>query len=308
MDNPSAPITSKYTLTSPVGKNTVISPITTLVAAKINSGLSMTAAEAATKTDLGMTSIDVYKNYIDAKKTDTTYQQLHNLAAATAEVLKNVESTGAGTAIQTLAQKLNQLSAKFPNMVGSQLASIKSASDAGSASSIAGEVIANKDVDLTGKKFIAISVVDDPCGVKVELNDSITFEKNTISFSSDSIVASASLGSPSVGTSTSVDCSIQRSTKTETVTYLQLKNAGILPCGPICKIAELNQQFQGDYSNSNLNLGVFAGFNRGTFKSAIAYDPIQKNIVINRTVTQSQIAWKTKMVFFIVNNTFTLTD
>jgi len=139
MDNPLAPITSRYTLTSPVGKNTVISPITTLVAAKINSGLSVAAAEAAVKTDLGMTSIDVYKNYIDAKKTDTTYQQLHNLAAATAKVLMNVESTTIGA--PDLTQKLTQLSTKFLIMVGNQVSAIKSARDAGSAVSIVSDEI-----------------------------------------------------------------------------------------------------------------------------------------------------------------------
>jgi hypothetical protein len=135
MDSPTSTVSSKYTLTSPPGKNSVISPITTLVAAKINAGMTAAAAEAAVKGDLGLPTIDVYKNYIDAKKTEASYQQLHNLAAATAELLKYVEGTSGSNS--SMSQKLWQTSNRFQSTVGVQTATIKSASNASTAISIA---------------------------------------------------------------------------------------------------------------------------------------------------------------------------
>ena len=135
MDSPSTTVSSKYTLTSPFGKNSVISPITTLVAAKITTGMTAAAAEAAVKGDLGLPAVDVYKNYIDAKKTEPSYQQLHNLAAATAELLKYVEGTSGSSS--SMSQKLWQTSNRFQSTVGVQTATIKAASNASAASSIA---------------------------------------------------------------------------------------------------------------------------------------------------------------------------
>lgn len=135
MDSPTSTVSSKYTLTSPPGRNSVISPITTLVAAKINTGMTAAAAEAAVKGDLGLPTIDVYKNYIDAKKTEASYQQLHNLAAATAELLKYVEGTSGTNS--SMSQKLWQTSNRFQSTVGVQTATIKAASNASTASSIA---------------------------------------------------------------------------------------------------------------------------------------------------------------------------
>jgi hypothetical protein len=137
LDRPNSPITQQYFLTSPRGKNTVISPITTLIAAKVGAGATLAAAEAAVLSDMGMTGIDPYKDYVAAKASDAVYQQVHNIAAATVELLKAVETEA--TVSTKLSEKLSSVLSKYSTAITPELSNIKSASNPTSAALISNQ-------------------------------------------------------------------------------------------------------------------------------------------------------------------------
>jgi len=93
------------------------------------------AAKTAVKTELGLESIDVMKNYVAAKVTDTNYAKAHNVAASIAEVLKTVDTDS--TSSTTVAAKLTSLASKVTAQVVPNITSIKSATSTTNAVTVA---------------------------------------------------------------------------------------------------------------------------------------------------------------------------
>ena len=145
-DNPNTLITQGFTLISPPGKNDVISPITTLIVAKMSGGLSLSAAEAAVKTDLGINTLDVYKNYVVEKLSDATYQQVANIAAATAETLKTAEANNTSS---SLAAKMSDVTTLFSGTVSTNLSSIKTATNSNAARELMSQLNASSNSSAT---------------------------------------------------------------------------------------------------------------------------------------------------------------
>jgi hypothetical protein len=120
---------------SPAGNHEVVPPLTTQVVAKMSAGLTLSAAKTAVQDDLGLTSIDVMKNYVAAKATDANYAKAHNVAASIAEVLKTVEADS--TSSTTVAAKLTSLASKVTTQIVPNITSIKSATSTTNAVTVA---------------------------------------------------------------------------------------------------------------------------------------------------------------------------
>jgi len=90
-DNPSTPITKKYTLTAPAGY-AFISPLTTMVQSEIEeSGLSPEDAEGSVQAKLG-TTLDLGADYVAGATGETDadeFARLHKVAQVTVVVLQN---------------------------------------------------------------------------------------------------------------------------------------------------------------------------------------------------------------------------
>ena len=134
-DSPNTTVTTGFTMMSPAGNHEVVSPLTTQVVAKMSAGLTLAAAKNAVQEDLGLTSIDVMKNYVAAKATDTNYAKAHNVAASIAEVLKSIEADSSSST--KLGDKLASLSSKVTSQVVPNVEVIKSASSVLSAIQVA---------------------------------------------------------------------------------------------------------------------------------------------------------------------------
>jgi hypothetical protein len=134
-DNPNTTIASGFTLMAPAGNTAVVSPFTTQVVAKMNAGATLENAKTAVQTELGLTSVDVMKNYVALKATDTNYAKAHNVAASIAEVLKTIEADSSNTT--KLSDKLASLSSKVTSQVVPNVEAIKSASSVSSAVQVA---------------------------------------------------------------------------------------------------------------------------------------------------------------------------
>jgi sugar lactone lactonase YvrE len=113
------------TMMAPAGSPSVISPLTTQVSAKMASGMSLDAAKTAVQTELGLTSIDVTKNYVLEKATNSAYTDAHKVAASVAEVLKNIDTQSSSST--TLASKLSALTTQVTSSVAPIATQIKSA-------------------------------------------------------------------------------------------------------------------------------------------------------------------------------------
>ena len=134
-DSPNETVTSGFTMMSPPGNHDVVSPLTTQVAAKMSAGLSLADAKTAVQDDLGLTTIDVMKNYVAAKATDANYAKAHNVAASIAEVLKTIDSDS--TSSTKLADKLSSLTSKVTTQIKPNIESIKSATSTTNALKVA---------------------------------------------------------------------------------------------------------------------------------------------------------------------------
>lgn len=233
-DNPNVAVSSSYSMTAPAGKSSTVTPITTLIAAKVSSGLSTSAAEAAVATDLGITSsdaMDLYKDYINEKATNPSYQKLHNLAAATAEVLKSVEQGSP----RNMSLRLWSVASTFNSTVASNVSAIKNAtstssavsvlSEGGSSSSGGGSATSSTEVScktniggiLQANKTYAIE--DSPFCIsdKLQIPDGVTVTFNSgTSLSGGSIVVQGTLNLAGVATS-----------------KVSVKNVKIIPAGLI---------------------------------------------------------------------------
>lgn len=130
-DNPNTPINSAMTLIAPVGAPTVVSPITTHVAAKMATGLTLDQAKAATQTELGISASEVLSDFIS---TSGSGSDAHKVATAIAEVLKSVESSSNNST--SVAAKLSAVSTQVSSKVVNNLSAIKQASSADEAKQI----------------------------------------------------------------------------------------------------------------------------------------------------------------------------
>ena len=134
-DSPNTTVTTGFTMMSPAGNHEVVSPLTTQVVAKMSAGLTFAAAKTAVQDDLGLTSIDIMKNYVVAKATDTNYAKAHNVAASIAEVLKTIDADS--TSSTKLADKLTSLTVKVTTQIKPNIENIKSASSTTNALQVA---------------------------------------------------------------------------------------------------------------------------------------------------------------------------
>ena len=156
--NPGVTITKGFTLTAPPGKPEVITPITTSVVAKVNTGLNLAQAEAAVRTQLQVADdVDLYRNHVEAMRTDKRYQELSHLAAAIVEVAKNVESSNPG---QGLKQKLSGLQSEIEAEIVPRLTAIKSAPTTSDARSIIRNQASVRTLNLFAEAAQLTSLVD----------------------------------------------------------------------------------------------------------------------------------------------------
>ena len=126
LDSPSAAITGDMTLTVPTGKHSVVSPLTTLVQAKVEAGQTLAASITAVQTELGLTTIDPMKNYVSEKVTNSAYADAHKIAASIAELLKTIESQSSSNT--TLSSKLSSLATSVTTNLAPIATQIKSSS------------------------------------------------------------------------------------------------------------------------------------------------------------------------------------
>ena len=74
--------------------------MTTEIVARMNDGLDKDAAIAAIKSDYGFADdVDITKDYIAEKVTNSAYAQMHNIAAAITVVLQAVESSNSSATL-----------------------------------------------------------------------------------------------------------------------------------------------------------------------------------------------------------------
>ena len=133
MDNPEGPIDEDFSLSSPPGEFGVVSPITTVVAARVASGESIEDAKNAVIADYGLEGLnpnDLMGDYIAAKSSGSAkadaFGDMHKIATAVTSVLKIVEKQGGDT---TLADKLTNAKDQIDNFVGENISAIKSAAN-----------------------------------------------------------------------------------------------------------------------------------------------------------------------------------
>ena len=125
MDSPNQTVTRDYMLTSPIGRTGVLSPLTTIIAAKTSTGMSISQAEAEVKTQLGASGLDLFSDYVAQKSADSNYAKLHNVAAAVAVSLQNAQYLSGN---QGLAAVLADASTRITTEVTPKLTQIKAAS------------------------------------------------------------------------------------------------------------------------------------------------------------------------------------
>ncbi len=124
-DNPNTPLSAGFTMIAPAGYPSVVSPLTTQVAAKMASGLSIDSAKSAVQSELGLTSIDVMKNFVAEKTTNSAYVDAHKIAVSIAEVLKSIDSVSGSST--TLAAKMAAVISQVASQVTVNIESIKQA-------------------------------------------------------------------------------------------------------------------------------------------------------------------------------------
>jgi len=144
-DTPNTPITSAMTLIAPAGAPTVVSPITTHVAAKMASGLTLDQAKAATQSELGISASEVLSDFLSVSGSGS---DVHKVATAIAEVLKTVESSSSSST--TVAAKLNAIGSQVGSQVTNNISAIKQASSAEEAKQIFQNVNQSSNIYTVG--------------------------------------------------------------------------------------------------------------------------------------------------------------
>lgn len=137
-DNPSTFISQSMTLFAVQGVPNVISPLTTLVTAKIATGLTASDAKVLVQTELGLNDSEVLTDFIATSGNGST---AHKIAAAVSVVLANVESESSVNT--TLANKLASIVSGVTSFVTPNVSSIKSAISIDEAKIIVSNAILN---------------------------------------------------------------------------------------------------------------------------------------------------------------------
>lgn len=135
-DFPDTPIKNGFTLVAPPGNPSVVSPLTTHVVAKMNSGKTLEIAKEEVRLELNLSSVDVMKNYVALKLGDESYSKVHNVAAAITEVLKSID--GDQTINGDRVKKLNSILERVTSEIVPKVESIKAAKSLTSAIDVAG--------------------------------------------------------------------------------------------------------------------------------------------------------------------------
>jgi DNA-binding beta-propeller fold protein YncE len=89
--NDSTPVTQAFTLTAPIGSSTVISPLTTLVAARMADGAGLDLARIAVSSLLGLSPQWLMGDYVAGQATPEA-AAAHRVAVAVARLMADVES------------------------------------------------------------------------------------------------------------------------------------------------------------------------------------------------------------------------
>jgi hypothetical protein len=124
------PIASSFSMTTPPGNTSVVSPLTTLLSAKMAGGMSLSSAKASVKDDLGLASAeDVTKNYVAGEGSAPV--SAHYMAVAVAEALKTVNTQDSLSARQLFIRNT------VTSSIAPGVADIQAASSVADAKSIA---------------------------------------------------------------------------------------------------------------------------------------------------------------------------
>lgn len=124
-DDPGKALPGPIWLIAPVGRPGVVSPLTTLVAARMAGGATLDSAKAVVQQDLGLGSVDVMKDFVAEGNKDPGYAEAHKLAGAIAEILIEIERES--TTSTTLLNKLAALDSRIGELIVPNLAPIKAA-------------------------------------------------------------------------------------------------------------------------------------------------------------------------------------
>lgn len=146
-DAPGAPVTQAYTMMAPAGSTGVVSPLTTVVAAKMRAGATLSQATAALRSELGLDpASDPMADYMLAGAAP----ELHKFARAIAEVLK------AAPASASLTDALASLASHYTAQVATYQASIRASTDIVAAAAITNYALNFKPAALTAAGCAAL--------------------------------------------------------------------------------------------------------------------------------------------------------
>ncbi|TPE53394.1 metallo-mystery pair system four-Cys motif protein [Maribrevibacterium harenarium] len=170
-----------YTLTAPAGKHEFISPLSTLVhqAMAEDSSLNPDTAAAAVKTELGMTNVDLFKDYIahkTASTNDADTQTAYGNAHKAAQVMVKVMQANAAAVDGIEPVKAQRLLAKIAKQtVQSQGADLDTATvNSESAATLKAMLAASTSARESATQQVTINFDMQNNGTPVRCGDAIT--------------------------------------------------------------------------------------------------------------------------------------
>ena len=181
-DSPSSAITKSFSMTAPNGKYQVISPVTTIIVAKMRKGQPLADAEKSLINEFGINGIDPYRDYSIAQQTDATYKKVKNIASAIVAVLKSVEANVASTISYT--DKMIITGATYDSAVYKNIGAISVATSSSEAEYIA--VSSGALLEDTGKLLATMPKLlpdlkfkyDKLCGTSTSMQNAIPIDLN----------------------------------------------------------------------------------------------------------------------------------
>ena len=139
LDDPNSPLTQSYTMIAPASESSVVSPMTTLVYAKMKEGKSQKEAIDELKTEMSFDeSVDLFEDYVKKKETDSKYTEIHNIATTLAEKLREIDTLDPDS---TIADKLTSFRTKVDDDIIPILSNIKNAASPKAAKRLAGGTV-----------------------------------------------------------------------------------------------------------------------------------------------------------------------
>lgn len=145
-------ITQGYTMSAPAGRHAFISPLTTLVHNEmIASGVSASTAEATIKTDLGITSVDAFANYMTITG-DANYTTAHDKAKLAVQSMQaNLSALGnrVSTSDPDATRKALAAFARKAAKSGTAVSDDKATLEAAIAAKKSTQASATQDVEIT---------------------------------------------------------------------------------------------------------------------------------------------------------------